>query len=242
MPALRTTRGCRWQESRMEKNMEETFAKKHDCVTTRSVVLALVAVLSVSFSGSPCLADMYGFDQITANGNTDVSSQLTVTVTDAGSDQVLFTFNNNGPIASSIADVYFDDGTLLDLASITNGPGVTFNTPATPADLPGGNLATPPFVTTDQFSADSDTPIMIKGVNPGEWLGITFDLQNGKTFADTIAALADGSLRIGLHLQAIDAVEGLGGSESFVAVPVPGALLLGLLGLAAAGLKLRRMA
>jgi hypothetical protein len=185
---------------------------------------------------------MYGFYKITNNGNQNVASQLTVSVADAGSGQVSFTFNNSGPIVSSIAGVYFDDGTLLGIASITNGPGVSFDTPATPAELPGADLASPPFQTTENFSADADDPKPTKGVNPGEWVTITFNLVNGKVFADTIAALDSGDLRIGLHVQSIGTTRG---SDSYVndgKVPLPGAVLLGLLGIATAGCRLRRFA
>jgi len=152
---------------------------------------------------------------------------------------VLFKFFNNVGIASSITDVYFDDGTLLGIATITSSAGVAFDDPATPGNLPSGNTASPPFMTTANFSADSDTPIMANGVNSAsEWLGITFNLINGKTYADTLAALGDGSLRIGLHVQAIGTT---GGSDSYVnVVPVPGAVLLGFLGLGYAGMRLRR--
>jgi len=47
-----------------------------------------------------------------------------------------------------------------------------------------------------------------------------------------------GSLRIGIHVQGFDGE----GSESFVNTPVPGAVLLGLLGLGAGWLKLRKSA
>jgi hypothetical protein len=123
---------------------------------------------------------------------------------------VLFTFNNEGPLASSICDVYFDDGTLLGIASIINGAGVAFSNPATPADLPGGNTASPPFVTTANFPADSDQPVMENGVNPGEELGILFNLQGSHLYANTLAALESGDLRIGLHVQAIGTAGKLG--------------------------------
>jgi hypothetical protein len=165
----------------------------------------------------------------------------------------LFTFNNVGGSASSIADVYFDDGTLLGLSAIRDkddsilalgglgDAGVDFTSGgASPPNLPGANNASPPFQVTAGFLADSDPPAQSNGVNPGEYLQIVFNLQAGKTFADTLNALAlagaAGGLRIGIHVQGF----GSGGSESFVNAPVPepGTALLVSLGLS--GLLLRR--
>lgn len=172
----------------------------------------------------PLQAVTLTFTSITNNIAVDAAigeAQLTVEVTDEGS-KVLFTFINAGPLASSITDVYFDDGSLLELASIDNSdPGVSFSQPATPGELPSANTASPPFETTMDFSADSDSPMLQQnGVNPGESLGIRFNLVGGQTFADVLADLADGTLRVGIHVQGYDRVEGFEeeGSESFVTV------------------------
>jgi hypothetical protein len=138
--------------------------------------------------------------------------------------------------ASSVTDVYFDDGSLLGISSITNGPGVSFTQDASPPNLPGGNNISPPFQVTAGFLADSDPAVQPNGVNPGEWLKISFSLQSGGTFSDVINELSDGRLRIGIHVQGFSS----GGSESFVNVPVPipaavwlfGSGLLGLAGVA----------
>ena len=183
----------------------------------------LAAVVAV-----PAHAATLSFDCITNNLAGDCAigeAQLSVDVTDVGSGQVLFTFNNSGPGASSIADVYFDDGTLLGIASIDNSDsGVDFAQLASPGNLPGANNATPPFQTTAGFSADSNPPVQPNGVNPGEFLGITFDLQAGGTFADVLSELTTGELRVGIHVQGYES----GGSESFVnnPVPVPAAIWL----------------
>lgn len=207
----------------------------------------LIALVLFVFICMPLAAHAisYSFYKITNSINADVSSQLSVSVTDAtdvNGSKVLFTFYNIGSIASSICDIYFDDGTLLAIASITNGSGVVFDTPAHPGDLPGGNSIA--FETTDNFSADSDDPVQPNGVNPGESVGITFSLQGNQTYADTIAELNSGVLRIGLHVQAIG---NTGGSDSYVnggqKVPEPFTILLlgfGLVGLAGVGRKFKK--
>ena len=148
-----------------------------------------------------------------------------------GAGTVSFEFHNeNDPsVGGIITDVYFDDGTLLGISQVINGPGVLFEQCATPGDLPGGNLLYPPFQTTGQFSADSDPPVPHNGVNIGEWVIIQFDLMPGGTIDDVIAELADGTLRIGAHIQALAD----GTSESAIAVPEPATLVffaLGMLG------------
>lgn len=192
----------------------------------------------------------YSFVRITNNASVDVASQLTVDVIgNPGGSEVLFKFYNDVGIASSITGAYFDDRlSLLSWAGtdpITDsGAGVDFIKPATPENLPGGSAIG--FVTTTGMSAHSDNPAVANGVNTAsEWVGLKFDILWG-TYEHVINALdlgitnAERSLRIGLRVQGIGGPDG--DSDGFVHAPVPGALLLGMIGLTAAGLKLRRFA
>ena len=200
----------------------------------------------------------YGFQCISANvasACTAGQSQFTMVVTDqvngyALTGQALFVFQNSGPSASSITDLYFDDGTLLGIASVINGTGVNFSQGAAPGNLPGGNRLLPAFQTTAGFSADSNPPTQPNGVNQGESVSILFNLVSGTNFANLIAGLNGvirdkddaPALRVGVHAQGFAD----GSSASFVnnpapiaAVPLPGAAGLMLLGLLALAPRIR---
>ena len=53
------------------------------------------------------------------------------------------------------------------------------------------------------LSADSDSPVSQNGINPGEYLNIILGFESGAGYNDLINALADGSMSLGLHVQAI---------------------------------------
>jgi PEP-CTERM motif-containing protein len=192
-------------------------------------------LLPLLLAASPSLADTFGFGCVTNNLAGDCAigqSQLSVDVTNPGSNRIDFTFHNVGSAASSLAQAYWDDGALASIFSIMGSSGVSFASPATPSNLPGGSSVTPPFVAT--FSVGANNPAPTNGVNPGESLTVRFNLASGQTFASAIQAIDSGALRIGVHVQSFAS----GGSEGFVnVIPEPGTFALlggGLLSLALA--------
>jgi hypothetical protein len=204
--------------------------------------IGISTILAVLFVGTAQASISYSFEKLTNNSPYNVASQLKMEVIDDVTGFVDFKFTNEVGIASSITRIYFDDGTLLGISAIFQSDGVEFVTPTNPGNLPGANLASPPFVTTAEFLAGSGPPTASNGVDSSEeWVTIRFALLDNVTYTDTIAALADGSLRVGLHIQSLPDGE----SDSYInngIIPAPGAVLLGMIGLGLVGWMKRRLA
>jgi hypothetical protein len=251
-------------------------ATRHHFIKLVPTALALAALaLAPSIASA---SQTFGFTDISSSNNTTDGStfgQYSVTVYGSGesfnfgaspgsgnltvgSGQVLFVFQNTGVQQSTITDVYFQDGTLLNLSTIYNTANVNYVTPATPSDLSAGNSISPNFQTTKQFSANPTDPQPANGVTTSsDAVGILFTLQSGLTSTDTINALIEGinnpsavwdskgkdisggplGLRVGIHVQNF----ANGGSESFITapptttVPEPTPIALAVSGLGALG-------
>jgi hypothetical protein len=172
----------------------------------------------------------YGFECITNNNAgqcANFDNQLYFGVTDMQNGTIRFEFYNSNagsPIGSSITDIYFDDAVprvLSNTFTILNFPGVSYDNPASPGNLPGGGDISPAFTATDNLSADSDSPVAANGINPGEKLYIVFELAMGVDYDHVITALNLGGangLRVGIHVQSIAP---LGGSDSLINFPQP---------------------
>jgi hypothetical protein len=124
----------------------------------------LVAILSTEGQ-----ADVYtyGFECITNSkpphaqtGQAELFVDVGNTLPDGTSlpkNQALFTFRNIGPSASSITDIYFDDGSLSGIRCLIDNDdgfgsplrygdsGVDFSAGASPGNLPGHDEIDPPF-------------------------------------------------------------------------------------------------
>ncbi|MCC6123893.1 MAG: PEP-CTERM sorting domain-containing protein [Pirellulales bacterium] len=190
---------------------------------------------------------MIYFDRITANAPTDVASQLWAVVSSVDAAHVQFEFHNSAAVASSITDIYFDDGgpnapsLLGGLTAIVNSTTL-FQSGANPPNLPSGSNVTPSF--TGDFSAESANapPTLItNGVDHAtDSVGLQFSLLPSVTFSDVINALNANTLRVGLHVQGIPNAGGTT-SDSFVSVPEPSAMvLIGLGGMVLSGYWGRR--
>lgn len=129
-------------------------------------------------------------------------------------NQALFVFKNN-IVGASIHEIYFDDTNLLDVPpSLYEMSGVDYQTTnVNPGNLPGGNNVNPDFQVTAGAALDTQGNQQNGVNNSTESLGVLFNLKAGKTYADVIAALVSGALRIGLHVGDAD---GNGGSLAFV--------------------------
>jgi len=204
------------------------------------VFLALFLGSFLVLNAPQAQAYTIGFYKITNNSIYDVSGQLSVDVNAVpNTDDVSFTFRNNVGIASSITEIYFDDGTgtgtlFSTIVNLENSSGVNFVQDSikkvNPQNLPGGNTLSPPFETTAGFSASVDGPTAL-GINAaGEYVTIFFDLNGINDINDVLDAINSLDLRIGLHVRAHPD----GNSDGYVNVPVPAAAWLlgsGVLGL-----------
>ena len=155
----------------------------------------------------------FGFDNIDtgATSGSELSGDPFVNdfgfeVLDGGNGTVLFNFTNADTTGQGhfIGDLYWDDSTSL-LSNINLNVGnvgtVSFKT---------GNTNLPQGQNID-FSADfgiKKNGAARNGVNGGETLGVAF---NGN-FDNVVAALSNGDLRVGIHVQALPG----GQSDAFV--------------------------
>jgi hypothetical protein len=204
--------------------------------------VVFVVFISLIFTGRTQAEYQFGFDIFTSNGPyyDDSRLQFSVVVSN-GQNHVDFTFYNNSSLNSSVARIYFDDGSLLGISNIASSSGVSFHEGAPGNNMPGGSLIG--FYADREFTIGADNPEPQNGVNappPGmEWVKVGFDLVNGGTLEGVIQELFTGELKIGLHIISIDGPPS--SSESAIMViPEPATLCLLAAGAALALRKHKR--
>jgi hypothetical protein len=202
-------------------------------VLRRPLLFASFIAAAVAVAAAPSHAVQLSFDCITNNSATDcgiAESQLDVDISALGTTQARLTLTNTGPDAAVYTRVLTDGTILTAIAAIVDSPpAVDFNEVA-PGVLPGGNG--PPYNFTGDLEAAATNPAPSRGVGPSETLIIDFSIASGFDFDDVIAALTDGSLRIGVRVQSFAS----GGSEALINTPVPEAHTMALLALGLTGL------
>lgn len=224
------------------------MAMNNRSLSILTILLLAGGIAAPAYGGSVRFGD---WQTVTAGESSGgyvptIDTQLQITVSDqtANGDllvgEVRFTFENLGPMASSITDVFFQDGEIIGAADPLAADGVNFvERDGDPASLPGGELIN--FDATRQFSRAFEPT---DGIDPGEQLTLYLKLLGGQTYEDVLSALQrggasypnsmpNGGLRVGIHIETPGALDGA--SFVMVTVPLPGAawagfVLLGTLG------------
>ena len=86
-------------------------------------IAAFSAMMWLGEKSANAASQTYYFDKLLKdNGAGNVLlGQMSVTVDDGvGAGKVRFTFSNNVGVASNIAEIYFQDGTLFGISSVVN--------------------------------------------------------------------------------------------------------------------------
>jgi hypothetical protein len=199
-----------------------------------------VSVILLAFAAH-LQANFIPFTRITANAPDNLAVQFSATISSVDASHVQFSFFNTSAIASSITDIYFDDGgvnmpSILDNVSSIANHNTSYELGAQPANLPGGNSLTPAFTADFSGRSKNQPPTIItNGVNNlTDSVDFIFLLKTSKTFSDVVDGLNSGLLRIGLRVQGIPILDGTT-SDSFInsgssSVPEPATIILLCLG------------
>jgi hypothetical protein len=175
-------------------------------------LLAVAGVAAVSaISAAP--ASAFNFSNITGGDTVGdaYANSFGLTVENQGPFTVFNFFNFGNPGASDmfIAGVFFDDNGYLSSptapwANVNNVGDVAFSAGRSNAQLPqGGNS----FTTDYAFFSNNGRGNAL-GVQAGEKLGLGF----AASYNNVISALNNGTLKIGLHVQALPN----GASDSYI--------------------------
>lgn len=205
--------------------------------------MLIVSIATLAMLTLPAGADTFGFKQI-AGSNPELEPQFVLDVNPgSAAGTVDFLFHNNAPGYNmrgycSVTDIYLYGQDLIDPATCvqTKAPPYFYNfvkSPTTPPDLPG--WSGPPTNLVYSIGVPGDPADGLDYKNKS--LTLTFALTGDNTVQDILDDLHSGAFVAGIKVQAIWPCDN---SATFVTTPVPAAALLGLLGMATAGMKLRK--
>jgi len=181
------------------------------------IPVALLATGGVlSMNSMPAEAFNIGFNNVTNNVAPNVAPNFNVSVDDVGNGQVKFTYTNSGSAGlASITDIYFGKSNTFTTylgtsAQISSTGNVSFSQDASPPNPPQGQ-----FGWMSAYSADANAPSGFNknGVDVGESVSFTFNLQPGASYSDLQNLYNNGTLVIALHAQSIGGSGG--GSDWF---------------------------
>ena len=197
------------------------------------VFVILAAFFAVPSSAAAASFEFSCFGTNSATDCAILEAQMSVDITQDG-NWLKFTFSNSGPEASFIDGLYFSDPppSLLggDPTFVYSNGGIAFSENCTPGDLPNQ------WGTT--YCADANAPASKNGVNPYEWVEVSYLLQGPATLATVLAGIDAGTFDIGIKVQGFAS----GGSEwgTITKVPEPGTLALLASGLSLTAFRRRR--
>ncbi len=200
----------------------------------RKTTAIATAAIGFMIAGSTATAgvriDMFVFENDDAAPTAGLD--IWIEAIDMGSTLGLI-WHNDSSIAATVTDIYLEGSDFaeaaLDAATIHNTATVIYSEGSAPPNPAGSIASFGGLWKGNVFSADPDTPQpMLKAINPGESLTISFDIGAGFSADEVIAALQAGDFRAAAHVQGLDPND----NSLWVVTPAPGtAALLGAAGL-----------